>query len=199
MRCLDRSRPKDLRAARSINFDDLTGEYNRGRPRKSLEHAIEFALRYDSPGAFLQHEIDNLPLIHDTYGREIAEQSLVAVSREPDRALRASNAVGRIAHDQFGIVLGGYLSQNISAERENSCFAAQESAVLTDKDHIPVTASVGAVSFLEIVRTWYDAMANAGNSLEKARRSSANCFSLYNLCEEQMADPRCCHSSNKIL
>ncbi len=190
VRCLDQSRPSDLRAARSINFDDLTGQYNRGRLRESLEHAIEYALRYDSPGAFLQLGVDNLPLIHDTYGREIAEQSLVAVSRELDRALRGSYIVGRIAHDQFGIVLSGCISQDVSAAAEKLLHAVQESAVLTDKGHIPVTASVGAVSFPDVVRTSYDAMAKADISLEKARRSGANCFSLYNLSEQQMADLR---------
>jgi len=54
LRCLDQLRPSDLRAARSINLDDLTGQYNRGRLRESLEHAIEYALRYDSTGAYLQ-------------------------------------------------------------------------------------------------------------------------------------------------
>ena len=99
LRCLDQSRPSDLRAARSINFDDLTGQYNRGQLHESLEYTIEYALRYDLTGAFPQLGIDNLPLIHDTYGREIAEQTLVAVSRELDQSLRASDVVGRIAHD----------------------------------------------------------------------------------------------------
>lgn len=98
--------------------------------------------------------------------------------------------VGRIAHDQFGIVLGGCLSQDVSAAAEKLLLAVQESAVLTDKGHIPVTASVGAVSFPDCVRTAYEAMAKADISLEKARRSGANCFSLYNLSEQQMADLR---------
>ena len=62
--------------------------------------------------------------------------------------------------------------------------------MLTEKGHIPVTASVSAVSFPDCVRTSYEAMAKAGISLEKARRSGANCFSLYNLSEAQMADLR---------
>ena len=190
LRCLDNSRPSELRAARSVNFDDLTGQYNRGRLRESLEHAIEYALRYNSSGAFLQLGIDNLPLIHDTYGRDIAEQSLVAVSRELDRSLRASDVVGRVAHDQFGIVLSGCETQDVSAAAEKLLLAVQQSNVLTDKGHIPVTASVGAVSFPDSVRTSYDAMAKADISLEKARRSGASCFSLYNLSEEQMADLR---------
>ena len=182
VRCLDQSRPSDARMTRSVNFDDLTGQYNRGRLRESLEHAIEYALRYDSSGAFLQLGIDNLPLI--------AEQTLVSVSRELDRSLRASDTIGRVAHDQFGIVLSGCLSADVSSAAEKLLHAVQESTVMTDKGHIPVTASVGAVSFPDIVRTSYDAMAKADISLEKARRAGANSFSLYNLSEEQMADLR---------
>lgn len=190
LRCLDQSRPGDMRAARQVNFDDLTGQYNRGRLRESLEHAIEYALRYESTGAFLQLGIDNLPLIHDTYGRDIAEQSLVAVSRELDRSLRASDVVGRIAHDQFGIILSGCATQDVSAAGEKLLLAVQQSMVMTDKGHIPITASVGAVSFPNAVRTSYDAMAKADIALEKARRSGASSFNLYNLSEQQMADLR---------
>ena len=96
------------------------------------------------------------------------------MSRELDRSLRASDVVGRIAHDQFGIVLGGCLSQDVSAAAKKLLLAVQESAVLTDKGHIPVTASVGAESFPNCVRTAYEAMAKADISLEKARRSGAN-------------------------
>ncbi len=133
LRCLDQSRPSDLRASRCVNFDDLTGQYNRGRLRESLEHAIEYAMRYNSTGAFLQLGIDNLPLIHDTYGRDTAEQSIVAVSRELDRSLRASDAIGRVAHDQFGIVLSGCESQDVSSVAEKLLLAVQQSTVLTDK------------------------------------------------------------------
>jgi diguanylate cyclase (GGDEF)-like protein len=191
LRCLDQSsRPSEWQNCKSVNFDDLTGQYNRGRLRESLDHAIEYALRYDSTGAFLQLGIDNLPLIHDTYGRDVAEQTLISVSRELDRSLRASDSIGRVAHDQFGIVLSGCSSADVSTAAEKLLHAVQESAVLTDKGHIPVTASVGAVSFPDIVRTSYDAMAKADISLEKARRAGANSFSLYNLSAEQMADLR---------
>ncbi len=85
LRCLDQSCPSDLRAARSINFDDLTGQYNRGRLRESLEHVIEYALRYDSTGAYLQLGIDNLPLIHTPMAARLP-------SNRPSRC-RASSTV----------------------------------------------------------------------------------------------------------
>jgi diguanylate cyclase (GGDEF)-like protein len=190
LRSIEKFRPNELQAALRANFDDLTGQYNRGRLREFLEHAIEYALRYESSGAFLQLSIDNLPLIHDTYGREIAEQPLIAVSRELDRSLRASDMVGRIAHDQFGIVLSGCLSQDISAAGEKLLLAVQQSALMIDQSHIPITASVGAVLFPDSARTSYDVMAKADVALEKARRSGASGFYLYNLSAAQMVDLR---------
>lgn len=178
------------RGDRMTNYDDLTGQYNRYRLREALEHALEYGVRYQSSGVFLQVGIDNLPLIHDTYGRDVAEQVVVAVSRELDRCLRASDVVGRISHDQFGVVLNGCVGQDIPATAEKILLAVQNAAVVTPKGQLPVTVSVGAVSFPGSVRTAHDAMAKADIALEKARRSGNNCFSLYNLSESQLQDLR---------
>ncbi len=94
-----------------------------------------------------------------------------------DLSLRASDVVGRVAHDQFGIVLSGCATQDVPAAGEKLLLAVQQSTVMTDKGHIPITASVGAVSFPDAVRTSYDAMAKADIALEKARRSGTRAFS----------------------
>lgn len=190
IRGVDERQGEDVRMARLTNYDDLTGQYNRYRLREALEQSLEYAIRYQSSGVFLQVGIDNLPLIHDTYGREVAEQIVVAVSRELDRCLRASDVVGRIAHDQFGVVLNGCVGQDIPTTAEKILMAVQHASVVTPKGHLPVTVSVGAVSFPSSVRTAHDAMAKADIALEKARRSGHNCFSLYNLSESQLQDLR---------
>jgi len=172
------------------DIDHLTGQYNRYRLSDALEHALEYSLQYDQAGIYLQIGIDNLPMIQDSYGQDVAENVVVAVSRELDRSLRASDIIGRISRDQFGVVLNGCHGQDISATAEKLLLAAQQASVVTDKGYLPVTASVGAVAFPESVRTVDEAFAKAEVALEKARRSGTNCFSLYNLSEAQMRDLR---------
>ncbi len=186
LRCIDEQKRDNHRLARLANFDDLTGQYNRGRLREALEHSVAYAVRYKSRGVYLQIGIDNLSLILDTYGREVADQVILAASRELDRNLRASDVIGRIANDQFGVVLNGCSGGDISTTVEKILLAVEQASVVTDKGYLPVTASVGAVSFPDSVRTAHEAMAKSDVALEKARRSGHNCFNLYDMSEEQL-------------
>ena len=187
MRCIDANKEEVLHAARQSGFDELTGQYNRGRLREALEHALAYSVRYNAPGVYLQVGVDNLALIHDTYGRDVAEQVVIAVSRELDRTLRASDVVGRIAQEQFGVILNGCPSADISVTAEKVLNAVQQASVMSDKGYLPVTASVGAVAFPESVRTAHEAMAKAALALEQARRSGNNCYNLYDLSAEQLS------------
>ncbi|MSO74979.1 MAG: diguanylate cyclase [Alphaproteobacteria bacterium] len=190
LRCIDANKAEALHATLQSGFDELTGQYNRSRLREALEHALTYSVRYNAPGVFLQVGIDNLALIHDTYGRDVAEQVVVAVSRELDRSLRASDVVGRIAQEQFGVILNGCPSADVSLIAEKILNAMQQAAVMSDKGYLPVTASVGAVVFPESVQTAHDVMAKAALSLEQARRSGNNCYNLYNLSADQLSTLR---------
>jgi len=187
LRCIDRIKEEAMHAARLSGFDELTGQYNRGRLRDALEHALSYSLRYDTPGVYLQVGIDNLALIHDTYGRDVAEQVVVAVSRELDRSLRASDVIGRIAQETFGIILNGCAGADLPVTAEKILHAVQQASVMSDKGYLPVTGSVGAVAFPESARTAPDAMAKAALALEQARRSGNNCYNLYNMSPEQIS------------
>jgi diguanylate cyclase (GGDEF)-like protein len=186
MRCIDASKQQALQAARLAGFDGLTGHFNRGRLRDALEHALAYSVRHNAGGCFLQIGIDNLPLIQDTYGRDVAEQMVVAVSRELDRCLRASDVIGRIAQEEFGIILNGCANADISVTAEKILHAVRQASVITGKGYLPVTASIGAVAFPLSARTAHDAMAKAAVALEQARRSGNNCYNLYNLSPEQL-------------
>ena len=187
LRCIDRIKEEAMHAARLSGFDELTGQYNRGRLREALEHALSYGVRYDAPGVYLQVGIDNLALIHDTYGRDVAEQVVIAVSRELDRSLRASDVIGRIAQETFGVILNGCASADLPVTAEKILHAVQQASVMSDKGYLPVTASVGAVAFPESARTAPDALAKAALALEQARRSGNNCYNLYNLSPEQLS------------
>ncbi|MSO69767.1 MAG: EAL domain-containing protein [Alphaproteobacteria bacterium] len=190
LRCIDTNKAEALHAARQSGFDELTGQYNHGRLREALEHALTYSVRYNAPGVYLQVGIDNLPLINDTYGRDVAEQVVIAVSRELDRSLRASDVVGRIAQEQFGVILNGCPSADVSVIAEKILNAAQQASVMSDKGYLPVTASVGAVVFPESMQTAHEAMAKAALALEQARRSGNNCYNLYNLSADQLTTLR---------
>lgn len=166
-------------------YDDLTGHFNRGRLRDALNHALAYAERYDAPGAYLAVQLNDLPLISDAYGHDTADTVLVAIGQALDQCLRASDIVGRIAPDQFGIIASACAEKDIEQTAEKIITAVQQATVRCSVGPIHLSVSIGGVTFPGTVRTSHEAMSKADVALEHARKSGANHFIAYNLSEEQ--------------
>ncbi|MFQ5958658.1 MAG: putative bifunctional diguanylate cyclase/phosphodiesterase [Alphaproteobacteria bacterium] len=170
------------------SFDELTGHFNRTRLREALDHALAYADRYDAPGAYLALAITNLPLISEAYGHDIADAAVIAVGQALDECLRASDVVGRIAPDRFGIIISSCREDGTQVAAEKVLAAVQRAAMNCSTETIQITASVGAVGFPGTARTAHDAMIKAEMALEHARRAGHNRFVFYHLTEAQRRD-----------
>ena len=172
------------------NYDEITGHYNRLRLRELLDHAFAYAERYDAPGAYLSVAIDDLPMISDAYGCEVADRAMIEVGQALDQCLRASDVVGRVAPDQFGVIVSGCLERDVPVTAEKILDAVFHAAVPTTAGSIQLTASIGGVSFPSTVRAAHDAVTKADVALAHARRDGQNGYVAYNLTEEQRSGRR---------
>ena len=190
VRSIGLRKQSENRLVRLVNYDELTGQYNRARLREALQSALAYSGRYDVPGAYLLVAIDNLTLINYIHGHDVADRAIVATSRALDQCLRASDVIGRVGNDQFGVVLNGSSSTNVASIAEKILNGVQQSAWEGGQAHPPLTVSIGIVTHPDTVREAYDAMAKAEVALEQSRRAGHNCFSIYNLSEEESRDLR---------
>lgn len=158
------------------NYDTLTGRFNRQRLCEALDGALAYAVRYDVQGAYLQVGIDNLGMVNSVFGYETADAIIVAIGDRLDRCLRASDVVGRVGGDRFGIVLGHCPEPALAATAEKILKAAGQEAIETPKGAVHVTVSVGVVSFPGVVRTAHDVMNRAEDALAEAKGAGRNCF-----------------------
>ncbi len=170
------------------SFDELTGHFNRTRLREALDHALAYADRYDAPGAYLALAITDLSLISEAYGHDVADAAVIAVGQALDECLRASDVVGRIAPDRFGIIISSCREDGAQIAAEKVLAAVQHAAMHCATEPIQITSSVGTVSFPGTVRTAHDAMIKADAALERARRAGHNQFVSYHLTEAQRRD-----------
>ncbi len=185
--------PRKQREARLewlTRYDELTGHYNRSRLREALDHAIAYAERYDAPGAYLTVAIDDLSLIGDAYGTEIADAAVIAVGQALDQCLRASDVVGRVAEDQFGVIVSACAETDMASAADKILSELRQVSVRAPAGPLHITASIGGVPFPSIARTAQDAMIKAEIALAGARRSGHNRFVAYDLTEAQLRDRR---------
>lgn len=81
--------------------DQLTELYNRRGLMGYLQHWLAYSERYGHPLSVALVDIDYFKQINDRYGHVIGDAALVAVSRAIERAVRASDMVGRLGGDEF--------------------------------------------------------------------------------------------------
>ena len=190
IRIITEHKDNEAHLAWLTNFDEVTGHYNRMRLRELLDHAFAYAARYDAPGAYLSVAIDDLPVITDAYGRDVADRAVIAVSLALDKCLRDADVVGRVAPDQFGIIISSCPESELAAVADKVLEAVPGAAVPVTDGALQLTASVGGVSFPYTAHASHDAVIKADAALAHARRNGQNCYVVYDLTEEQRCGRR---------
>jgi diguanylate cyclase (GGDEF)-like protein len=85
--------------------DPLTGVLNRRGFLRDLERAIAYTARYSTPVALLLADLDGFKPINDRFGHEAGDRALKHVAGLFRMHVRASDSVGRIGGDEFGVIL----------------------------------------------------------------------------------------------
>ncbi len=107
--------------------DPLAPVLNRRAFVRELTRMIAFAERYGVSGSVLYFDVDGMKRINDTWGHAAGDAVLKHVAEVLLRDVRASDIVGRLGGDEFGIILAhadaraaaakaGTLAEAIAAE-----------------------------------------------------------------------------------
>jgi diguanylate cyclase (GGDEF)-like protein/PAS domain S-box-containing protein len=179
---LSKVEAKEQREARLewlSRYDELTGHLNRPRLREAVEHAIEYSRRYDRPSAYLLVAIDNLGLLNNAYGYDVADAVIVQVGQRLEQTLRASDIIGRVAGNQFGVLLSQCSESDMALAAEKLLAAVRQSLIETPRGPISVTISIGGVMLLVNAMSAQEAMGRASEAVVAAKRSGRDCFVAY--------------------
>ncbi len=178
--------PAEATPAEQVSYDELTGHYSRVRLRDALEHALVYCGRYRTSGAYLAVGIDNLTQINDVYGYETADAVIIGVAQLLDRQLRASDVVGRMEGDRFGLVLSNCGERDVLSVAEKVLTAVRETPIETSRGPVQVTVSIGGVAFPTLPgQTAHDIMRRSEIALQEAKQLGRNCFVPYLYSEDQ--------------
>jgi diguanylate cyclase (GGDEF)-like protein/PAS domain S-box-containing protein len=124
----------------SARIDGLTGLPNRARLYERLTEALARSKRGVSKTACLFLDIDHFKAINDTLGHGAGDEALREFGRRLQSAVRETDLVGRLAGDEFVIVLEGVdqpaaaqivASKIIDAMRASFFIAGEERSVST--------------------------------------------------------------------
>ena len=185
LRLVNARKQNEARLERLASFDELTGHLNQVRLREALEHALSYSRRSEVPGGYLVIGVDKLSLVNNSMGHEAGDSILIEIGQRLDRCLRASDVVGRIGMDRFGVVLGQCSQGQMARAAERILQAVRETPVSTDGTDTDISVSIGGVAFSEFCNTAYDVMAKGETALKQAKRDGRDRFVMYRVSEQQ--------------
>lgn len=87
--------------------DELTGVMNRRAFFERLDSDLDRARRARSSLALVLYDLDQFKALNDDHGHPAGDAALRSFTRILERNVRASDAVGRVGGDEFGLVLVG--------------------------------------------------------------------------------------------
>ena len=179
-----RARIGELEARADI--DPLLDVLNRRGFERELKRALAHAKRYGTPAALMFVDLDNFKSVNDRHGHGTGDALLKAVTREITRHVRASDVVGRLGGDEFGVLLWRVdETQAVTKARELEGLLARVS-VMHGQAHVQVSASVATVVMVNALSRQRSRRPTRRSEIirvdrrDAVKRSSPNC-SVYSI------------------
>jgi len=160
---------------RLATTDMLTGMANRRAFLECAESVYEHSRSNGEPLALLMMDLDHFKSINDRFGHLEGDRALVAFSQAVKSQLRASDAVGRLGGEEFGVLLP-LTSMDEGLEVARRILLGVRALQLgDDTGHTyGITASLGLSTFRQADRSLRDMLDRADQALYLAKHRGRN-------------------------
>jgi diguanylate cyclase (GGDEF)-like protein len=136
-----RARIAELEARADV--DPLLDILNRRGFERELKRALSHIKRYGTEAALMFIDLDGFKAVNDRYGHGAGDALLKAVTRELVAHVRASDVVGRLGGDEFGLVIWHAGEEQALAKTRELEALIGRVGIIHGKARVEVGASVG--------------------------------------------------------
>jgi diguanylate cyclase (GGDEF)-like protein len=102
---LEEARAKITELEQRADVDPMLDILNRRGFDRELTRSLAYVKRYDTPAALLYIDLDGFKTVNDRYGHAAGDELLKLVAAELAANVRASDLVGRLGGDEFGVLM----------------------------------------------------------------------------------------------
>ena len=175
------------RAENRIKFlartDPLTKISNRMQFQHQLQQSIARARRARHCLALLYMDIDRFKDINDTLGHGAGDRALEIFSQRIVAELPTGAMAGRLAGDEFGVLLPGVDNLGDAVKHASACAEALLKTIGSpfriETQEIFITTSIGIAMYPRDADNVIDLLRNADSALYQAKRAGGNCHEFY--------------------
>ncbi|MEZ6875591.1 diguanylate cyclase AdrA [Enterobacter sp. KBR-315C3_2022] len=150
--------------------DGMTGVFNRRHWEILLRNEYEACRRSHRVATILLIDIDRFKNINDTWGHDVGDEAIIAITRQLQMTLRAGDVIGRFGGDEFAVIMPGTPAESGIAAMSR-VHERLESMSLTGAQGERLQISVGVAAWgpqFEHYRAWLKA---ADVALYKAKNA----------------------------
>ena len=151
--------------------DYLTGLANRRSFHEKLEDEMARAVRYRHPLTIVYFDLDNFKTVNDTRGHDTGDEVLKIIASTLKGNVRKMDVVGRLGGDEFAAFFPetGFDSATTIIKHIHPSL----NEAMRTKDW-PVTVSIGAVAFHEIMTRGKDMLKLADDLMYNVKKGGKN-------------------------
>jgi len=162
---------KLLIEASLADTDTLTGLANRRFFLEQLEREKTRINRYPEPFTMAYIDLDNFKYVNDSFGHDIGDELLIAVSKYLKENTRATDTVARLGGDEFAI-----LFPHIDNKAAQSFLKDLQEALnnIMNQNNWPVTFSIGAITFQENMPSVRESIKMVDDLMYEVKKSGKN-------------------------
>jgi diguanylate cyclase (GGDEF)-like protein len=141
-----RARIGELEARADI--DPLLDILNRRGFERELKRALAYVKRYGTQASLMFIDLDGFKAVNDRHGHGTGDALLKALSRQLIARVRASDIVGRLGGDEFGIVVWRVDESQVSIKARELETLIGTVSVMHGQAQVQVGASIGTAPLL---------------------------------------------------
>ena len=161
---------REAHFAWAASYDEMTGHLNRLRLREKLADVLEHTpVSERKASSYFVVAIDDLAVINETYGFDVADEVIVAIGRRLAEAAGPGCSIGRTAGNKFGLIVPGCCSSEVTERAAEFRLCARGKVIPSRNGAVSVSVSIGAVSLPFDARNSQEAMARAEEALDRAK------------------------------
>lgn len=190
IRIINERHEREQRLAYLSRFDELTGQLNRPHFMEAMNEAIETARKMRTSLAVMLCSIDNLGVINESYGFDVADQVIALVAQRLKSRLRGGDAIGRYSGNKIGLVVLNCSEGEMATAAERFVDATRDEIVATDQGPVSATISIGGVLAPRFARDAAEAIARAQEALDQVRNGRRSIFNAYQPSPERVSERR---------
>jgi diguanylate cyclase (GGDEF)-like protein len=128
------------------DVDPLLDILNRRGFERELKRSLAYVARYGTPGVLMFIDLDGFKTVNDRYGHAVGDKLLKAVAAELAARVRASDVVGRLGGDEFGVVMWHIGAEQAQAKARELETVIEAAGILYGTQQLHVGASAGTVA-----------------------------------------------------